>query len=75
MPSVGEWLIQALQKLEEEFKLCSDKLRDKEEALNRVLNEKILLEQKISRLEKKNSDEVMLFLTYIMAFFYCFNAV
>lgn len=55
-------MVQALQKLQDELKLCTDQLHEKEEALKRVLNEKLLLEQKIHRLEKKNSDEVLHFL-------------
>ncbi|OWM68374.1 hypothetical protein CDL15_Pgr004856 [Punica granatum] len=51
---------QALQKLQEELKLCTEELHEKEETLSRVLNEKALLEQKLSRLEKKNADEIEL---------------
>ncbi|KAK4789906.1 hypothetical protein SAY86_017210 [Trapa natans] len=49
---------QVLQKLQEEIKLCTDDLHEKEEALKRMSNEKSLLEQKIFRLEKNNSDEI-----------------
>ncbi|KAK4791821.1 hypothetical protein SAY86_032234 [Trapa natans] len=50
----------ALQKLQEELKLRDDALHEKEEALKRMSNEKSLLEQKIFRLEKNNSDEIEL---------------
>lgn len=53
--------IKAMQKLREELKLRTDELHEEEESLKRMSNEKSLLEQKIFRLEKKKSDEVMHF--------------
>lgn len=54
-------MIKAMQKLKEELKLRTDELHEEEESLKWMSNEKSLLEQKIFRLEKKKSDEVMHF--------------
>ena len=47
-----------MQKLEDELKLCKDELVVAEETIKSLTNEKLILEQKLSRLEKKNSEEV-----------------
>ena len=47
-----------MQKLEDELKLCKDELHAAEETIKSLTNEKLILEQKLSRLEKKNSEEV-----------------
>ncbi|KAK7275315.1 hypothetical protein RIF29_16428 [Crotalaria pallida] len=49
---------QVLQKLEEELKLCKDKLVAAEETIKSLTNEKLMLEQKLSGLEKKNTEEI-----------------
>ncbi|MED6123271.1 Kinesin-like protein KIN-14E [Stylosanthes scabra] len=48
---------QGLQKLEDELKLCKDELRIAEETIKSLTTDKLILEQRLSRLEKKNSEE------------------
>ncbi|KAI4314690.1 hypothetical protein L6164_027576 [Bauhinia variegata] len=47
-----------LQKLEDELKLRKEELHAAEETIKRLTNEKLVLEQKISELEKKKADEI-----------------
>ncbi|XP_061341742.1 kinesin-like protein KIN-14E [Gastrolobium bilobum] len=49
---------QVLQKLEDEIKLCKDELLVAEETVKSLTNEKLILEQKLSVLEKKNAEEI-----------------
>ncbi|XP_057962077.1 kinesin-like protein KIN-14E [Malania oleifera] len=59
---VGENLIvtdkEVLHKPQEELKIHNEKLHAAEEAARRLLNENMLLEQRILRLEKKKTDEM-----------------
>ncbi|XP_029148602.1 kinesin-like protein KIN-14E isoform X2 [Arachis hypogaea] len=48
---------QVLQKLEAELKLCKDELRVAEETIKSLTTDKLILEQRLSSLEKKNSEE------------------
>lgn len=47
-----------LDKLKDEIKLHSEELKAKEETIRRLANDKVLLEQTISGLEKIKGDEV-----------------
>lgn len=47
-----------LDKLKDEIKLRSEELKAKEETIRRLANDKVLLEQTISGLEKIKGDEV-----------------
>ncbi|KAI4327884.1 hypothetical protein L6164_020295 [Bauhinia variegata] len=48
-----------VQKLEDELKLCKEELQVAEETIKRLINEKLVLEQKRSELEKKKkADEI-----------------
>ncbi|GLT39386.1 hypothetical protein SLA2020_135790 [Shorea laevis] len=49
---------QALQKVQEELKLRTGELRAAEEKAKRLINEKVILEERISTLEKKKINEV-----------------
>lgn len=49
---------QALRKVQEELKLRTEELHATEEKAKRLTNEKALLEERISTLEKKKADEV-----------------
>ncbi|GLU19631.1 hypothetical protein SLE2022_358690 [Rubroshorea leprosula] len=49
---------QALQKVQEELKLRTGELRAAEEKAKRLINEKVILEERISTLEKKKTNEV-----------------
>lgn len=51
---------QMLQKLEDELKLRSEELHAAEDTMMRLVNEKLSLEQRMSGIEKKKADEVML---------------
>ena len=53
---------QLLQKLQGELKLRSEDLHAAEDAMKKLINEKISLEERISGLEKKKADEVLLFI-------------
>ncbi|PIA26323.1 hypothetical protein AQUCO_09500055v1 [Aquilegia coerulea] len=48
----------AITKLQEELRVHKDELNAAEENLKRLANEKLLMEQKVVRAEKKNSDEI-----------------
>lgn len=48
----------ALQKLEDDLRLCRDELMVAEETIKCLTNEKLVLRQKISELEKKNTEEI-----------------
>lgn len=48
---------QALYKLQDELKLRSEELQGAEETINRLRDEKLSLEQRVSGLEKKKADE------------------
>lgn len=50
--------MQAFYKLQDELKLRSEELHGAEETINRLRDEKLLLEQRVSGLEKKKADEV-----------------
>lgn len=52
--------MQALQKVQEELKLRAGELRAAEEKAKRLINEKVILEERISTLEKKKTNEVVL---------------
>ncbi|MCH86712.1 kinesin-like calmodulin-binding protein, partial [Trifolium medium] len=49
---------QALRKLEDDLKLCRDEFMVAEETIKTLTNEKLILTQKISKLEKKNAEEI-----------------
>ncbi|GKV30251.1 hypothetical protein SLEP1_g39083 [Rubroshorea leprosula] len=49
---------QALKKVQEELKLRTGELRAAEEKAKRLINEKVILEERISTLEKKKTNEV-----------------
>ncbi|KAJ4713994.1 Kinesin-like calmodulin-binding protein [Melia azedarach] len=49
---------QELHELQHELKLCNEELQAEKENANKLLNEKALLEQKVSRLEKKKAEEI-----------------
>ncbi|KAE9597926.1 putative minus-end-directed kinesin ATPase [Lupinus albus] len=49
---------QVFQKLEDELKLCKDKLHAAEETIKSLANEKLILEEKLSALQKRTADEV-----------------
>lgn len=48
-----------VQNLEDEIKLRSEELQAKEEIIRRLTDEKLLLEQRISGIEKTKADEVI----------------
>nr|GMC65960.1 kinesin-like calmodulin-binding protein [Ipomoea batatas] len=50
---------QVLRKIQDELKARLMELHAAEETKRKLLNEKVSLEEKISRLEKKKSDEVL----------------
>ncbi|KAK7360418.1 hypothetical protein VNO77_02411 [Canavalia gladiata] len=49
---------QVTQKLEDELKVCKDELHAAEETIKSLKCEKLILEQKLSALEKRNAEEV-----------------
>ncbi|GAU28076.1 hypothetical protein TSUD_223170 [Trifolium subterraneum] len=49
---------QVLRKLEDDLKLCRDECMVAEETIKSLTNEKLILTQKISKLEKKNAEEI-----------------
>ncbi|KAM7252506.1 hypothetical protein ACFE04_024389 [Oxalis oulophora] len=49
---------QPIQKLQEELKVRNDELLSAQEKAKKLMNENLLLEQRISRLEKKKDEEV-----------------
>lgn len=49
---------QALQKLQDELKVRSQELSEAEETMNKLVSEKLLLEQRITRLEKQKINEL-----------------
>ncbi|WJX55992.1 Kinesin-like protein KIN-14I [Trifolium repens] len=49
---------QALRKLEDDLKFCRDECMVAEETIKSLTNEKLILTQKISKLEKKNAEEI-----------------
>ncbi|XP_071735356.1 kinesin-like protein KIN-14E isoform X1 [Rutidosis leptorrhynchoides] len=51
---------QVLQKIQDELRMRNSELHAAEETKKKLYNEKVLLEEKISRLEKKKGDEVRL---------------
>jgi hypothetical protein len=54
-----DWITQVLHKLQDELKLRNEELRAAEERMQRLGNEKFLLEQKISRFARKVEEVVM----------------
>ncbi|CAH1448059.1 unnamed protein product [Lactuca virosa] len=48
----------ALQKIQDELRTCNSELHATEENKKKLLNEKMILEERISRLEKKKVDEI-----------------
>ena len=54
-----DWITQVLRKLQDELKLRNEELRAAEERMQRLGNEKFLLEQKISRFARKVEEVVM----------------
>jgi predicted nuclease with TOPRIM domain len=54
-----DWITQVLHKLQDELKLRNEELRAAEERMQRLGNEKNLLEQKISRFARKVEEVVM----------------
>ena len=46
------------QKLEDDLKLCKGELLVAEETIKSLRSEKLILEQKLSELEKKSAEEV-----------------
>ncbi|KAI4386895.1 hypothetical protein MLD38_004774 [Melastoma candidum] len=53
-----------VQQLQADLKVRDEKLRSAEEMAKRLVNEKALLEQRISRIEKKNADELDILKSY-----------
>lgn len=51
---------QVLQKIQDELRMRSSELHAAEETKKKLYNEKMLLEERISRLEKKKADEIRL---------------
>ncbi|MED6223120.1 Kinesin-like protein KIN-14E [Stylosanthes scabra] len=51
------WKASGLQNVEDELKLCKDEFRIAEETIKSLTIDKLILEQRLSRLEKKNSEE------------------
>ncbi|KAK9164816.1 hypothetical protein Scep_000007 [Stephania cephalantha] len=49
---------QVVSKLQDELKVRMEELRESEETARRLSNEKLILEQRIGRIEKKKSDEM-----------------
>ncbi|TKY70209.1 Kinesin calmodulin-binding protein-like [Spatholobus suberectus] len=49
---------QVSQKLEDDLKLCKSELLGAEEAIKSLRSEKLILEQKLSELEKKSAEEI-----------------
>ncbi|KAF6160903.1 hypothetical protein GIB67_025438 [Kingdonia uniflora] len=49
---------QVINKLQEDFKACKEELHSAEDSVKRLTSEKLLLEHRILRLEKKKSDEM-----------------
>ncbi|KAK2657716.1 hypothetical protein Ddye_010768 [Dipteronia dyeriana] len=58
MDVTNNQISQALHKLQDELKICKEELHTERENTKKLLNEKVLLEQRISRLEKKKAEEV-----------------
>lgn len=52
------WYKQVTQKLEDELKICKYELHAATETITSLKNEKLILEQKLSALEKRNAGEV-----------------
>lgn len=52
-------ITQALHKLQDELQVCTEELRREQENANKLLNEKLFLEQRISKLEEKKVEEVI----------------
>lgn len=48
-----------LQRIQDDLKVRSAELHAAEEATKRLVNEKLLMEQRISRLEKNKTEEVI----------------
>lgn len=48
-----------LQRIQDDLKVRSAELHAAEEAAKRLVNEKLLMEQRISRLEKNKTEEVI----------------
>ncbi|KAL5752236.1 hypothetical protein ACOSP7_022423 [Xanthoceras sorbifolium] len=51
-------ITRALHKLQDDLKICNEELHTERENRKELLNEKVLLEQRIFRLEKKKAEEV-----------------
>ncbi|KAJ0040808.1 hypothetical protein Pint_28780 [Pistacia integerrima] len=49
---------QALCKLQDELKICNEQLHAEKENVKKLLNEKIILEQRVFKLEKKKAEEM-----------------
>ncbi|XP_031269240.1 kinesin-like protein KIN-14E [Pistacia vera] len=49
---------QALRKLQDELKICNEQLHAEQENVKKLLNEKIILEQRVFKLEKKKAEEM-----------------
>ncbi|GAY59462.1 hypothetical protein CUMW_194580, partial [Citrus unshiu] len=55
---------QTLHELQRELKICNEELHAEKENVKKFLNEKVLLEQKISKLEKKTEEVILLMLKF-----------
>lgn len=56
--------MQTLHELQRELKICNEELHAEKENVKKFLNEKVLLEQKISKLEKKTEEVISLMLKF-----------
>lgn len=56
--------MQTLHELQRELKICNEELHAEKENVKKFLNEKVLLEQKISKLEKKTEEVILLMLKF-----------
>ena len=54
------FIVQSLQKLQRELKLRNEELHIAEGNTKRLTNEKVILEQRITALERKKDEEVIL---------------
>ncbi|XP_044470312.1 kinesin-like protein KIN-14E isoform X1 [Mangifera indica] len=50
--------MQALHKLQDELKICNEQLHAEQENAKKLLNDKIILEQRVLKLEKKKAEEM-----------------
>lgn len=56
--------MQTLHELQHELKICNEELHAEKENVKKFLSEKVLLEQKISQLEKKTEEVILSMLKF-----------